>query len=121
MCSFFSYSDAAVVGSLPHFYMGNKSLVNAVNGLSPKKHLHGTFLDIEPVRNAEYLKKVCFSLALTSGFSPMTHDLGVVYHVCRIGLGFGLGLRLRRGFWLELWVSLNIDSYSHQNGLRGSY
>ena len=78
MCPFFSYPDAAVVGSLPHFYMGNKSLVNAVNGLSPKKHLHGTFLDIEPVRNTEYLKKVWCSLALTSGFSPMTHDSEVV-------------------------------------------
>ena len=46
---YFSFLDAPVLGSLPHFYMGNKSLWRAVEGLHPQKYVHGTFLDIEPV------------------------------------------------------------------------
>ncbi|XP_028403811.1 lysosome membrane protein 2-like isoform X2 [Dendronephthya gigantea] len=41
-------SHAPVVASLPHFYMGNKSLLRTVKGLHPQKYVHGTFLDIEP-------------------------------------------------------------------------
>lgn len=43
------YPDAPLVESLPHFYLGNESLLDTINGLNPKKDLHQTFLDIEPV------------------------------------------------------------------------
>ena len=44
------FVDPPVALSPPHFYQGNKSLVEAVHGLNPQKHLHETFADIEPVR-----------------------------------------------------------------------
>ena len=34
--------------SAPHFYLGTKSLLEAVDGLSPNKEEHGTFLNVEP-------------------------------------------------------------------------
>ena len=34
--------------SAPHFYLGDASLLKAVDGLSPNKEEHGTFLNIEP-------------------------------------------------------------------------
>ena len=34
--------------SAPHFYLGAKSLLEAVDGLSPNKEEHGTFLNVEP-------------------------------------------------------------------------
>ena len=34
--------------SAPHFYMGAKSLIEAVDGLSPNKEEHGTVLNVEP-------------------------------------------------------------------------
>lgn len=34
--------------SAPHFYMGAKSLLKAVDGLSPNKEEHGTVLNVEP-------------------------------------------------------------------------
>ena len=34
--------------SAPHFYLGDSSLLQAVEGLSPNKEEHGTFLSIEP-------------------------------------------------------------------------
>ena len=33
--------------SAPHFYLGAKSLIEAVDGLSPNKEEHGTFLNVE--------------------------------------------------------------------------
>ena len=44
------FVDPPVALSPPHFYQGNKSLVEAVHGLNPQKSLHETFADIEPVR-----------------------------------------------------------------------
>ena len=34
--------------SAPHFYLGDKSLLEPVDGLSPNKEEHGTFLNVEP-------------------------------------------------------------------------
>ena len=34
--------------SAPHFYLGDKSLLEPVDGLSPNREEHGTFLNIEP-------------------------------------------------------------------------
>ena len=44
------FVDPPVALSPPHFYQGNKSLVETVHGLNPQKSLHETFADIEPVR-----------------------------------------------------------------------
>ena len=33
----------------PHFYQGDPSLVDDIIGLHPRKDIHGTFLDVEPV------------------------------------------------------------------------
>ena len=46
-CGYFL--DPPVVVSPPHFYQGNKSLVEAVHGLHPSKSADETFVDIEPV------------------------------------------------------------------------
>ena len=37
-----------ILNSQPHFYQGDQSLVEAVQGMSPNKEEHGTFLHIEP-------------------------------------------------------------------------
>ncbi|KAJ7387093.1 CD36 [Desmophyllum pertusum] len=34
--------------SAPHFYLGDSSLLEAVEGLSPNREEHGTFLNLEP-------------------------------------------------------------------------
>lgn len=34
--------------SAPHFYLGDKSLLEPVDGLSPNREEHGTFLNVEP-------------------------------------------------------------------------
>lgn len=58
----FVFVDPPVALSPPHFYQGNKSLVEAVHGLNPQKSLHETFADIEPVRrNLKPLGYVAFS------------------------------------------------------------
>lgn len=38
----------AIVASEPHFYQGDRALVNDVRGLRPNKEEHGTFFDVEP-------------------------------------------------------------------------
>ncbi|XP_013421043.1 lysosome membrane protein 2-like [Lingula anatina] len=38
--------------SLPHFYQGDQSLVDAFDGLHPTKDVHQTFLDVEPYTGA---------------------------------------------------------------------
>ena len=40
---------APVVMSCPHFYMGDKSYIDAIDGMNPNKQNHETFLDVEPV------------------------------------------------------------------------
>ena len=43
------FSDPPIVISAPHFYQGNESLLQTVNGLHPEKSAHETYLDVEPV------------------------------------------------------------------------
>ncbi|KAM7439966.1 the CD36 [Porites harrisoni] len=52
--------------SPPHFYQGNKSLVEAVHGLNPQKSLHETFADIEPITGIvmRVAKRVQINVAL---------------------------------------------------------
>ncbi|XP_056287956.1 lysosome membrane protein 2-like isoform X2 [Pseudoliparis swirei] len=39
---------APVVASFPHFYLGDNKYVAAIDGLSPKREHHQTFLDLNP-------------------------------------------------------------------------
>ncbi|KAM7439971.1 the CD36 [Porites harrisoni] len=57
-----------VVVSPPHFYQGNKSLLNTVNGLDPVKSAHGTHLDVEPITGIvmQAAKRVQLNVALES-------------------------------------------------------
>lgn len=47
-----SCRKAPVVLSTPHFYNGDQSLREAVDGLSPSPSLHDTYIDIEPMTGA---------------------------------------------------------------------
>uniref|UniRef100_A0A1Q3G4P8 Putative plasma membrane glycoprotein cd36 n=1 Tax=Culex tarsalis TaxID=7177 RepID=A0A1Q3G4P8_CULTA len=44
MCSF----GAPIYASFPHFYTGDKQLLESVNGLNPQQEKHETFADIHP-------------------------------------------------------------------------
>ena len=48
----FYFSDPPVFMSAPHFYQGDPSLLDAVNGLNPIKAKHATFVSVEPVGNS---------------------------------------------------------------------
>ena len=39
---------APVIASTPHFYMGDEETIGAVEGLSPNKLEHETYVDVEP-------------------------------------------------------------------------
>lgn len=41
--------DTPVIASFPHFYLGDPSFLDYVDGLKPDKVKHETFVDIEPV------------------------------------------------------------------------
>lgn len=41
---------APIVVSFPHFYQADPKYINAVDGLSPNKEDHETYLDLQPVR-----------------------------------------------------------------------
>ena len=41
--------DRPVFFSPPHFYLGDHSLVDDINGMHPNKTLHETYIDVEPV------------------------------------------------------------------------
>lgn len=44
-----SFPDAPLVVSLPHFLNSNPSLISAVDGLKPDEDSHDFFIDVEPV------------------------------------------------------------------------
>ena len=48
----FYFSDPPVFMSAPHFYQGDPSLLDAINGLNPIKAKHATFVSVEPVGNS---------------------------------------------------------------------
>ena len=85
------FLDPPVVVSPPHFYQGNKSLVEAVHGLHPTKSADETYVDIEPVSKAinkrrrislyEFLFRVFLNLLLKiiltrSGFAYLSSVIG---------------------------------------------
>ena len=35
--------------SFPHFYLGDKSLIEQIDGLNPQKELHESYIDLHPV------------------------------------------------------------------------
>uniref|UniRef100_A0A2L2XXN3 Scavenger receptor class B member 1 n=1 Tax=Parasteatoda tepidariorum TaxID=114398 RepID=A0A2L2XXN3_PARTP len=41
--------DAPALLSYPHFHMADPSYVKAINGLSPKSDVHGSYMDVEPI------------------------------------------------------------------------
>lgn len=45
----FLVSGAPVVASFPHFYLADDKYVAAIEGLSPERTHHQTFLDLNPV------------------------------------------------------------------------
>lgn len=45
----FSITEAPVLLSTPHFYLGDEKYVNAFTGLKPVKEWHETHFDLEPV------------------------------------------------------------------------
>lgn len=54
--SFFIFSSsphtgAPVVASFPHFYLAEEKYAEAIEGMSPQREHHQTFLDLNPVRN----------------------------------------------------------------------
>lgn len=46
---FFTFIDAPVYLSFPHFYKADPKLLDDVEGLSPDQEKHETFLKIQPV------------------------------------------------------------------------
>lgn len=49
-CVFIFPKGAPIVVSFPHFYQADPKYINAVDGLSPNKEEHETYLDLQPVR-----------------------------------------------------------------------
>lgn len=45
----FSFTDAPVYLSNPHFYLADPSLLDAVEGLKPNKSIHQSYFKIQPV------------------------------------------------------------------------
>ncbi|XP_041469358.1 scavenger receptor class B member 1-like [Lytechinus variegatus] len=52
--------------SNPHFYEGDPSLINAVEGLNPIKELHEHIMDIEPLMGMPYVLKVRLQINMQS-------------------------------------------------------
>lgn len=46
----FKCSGTPMIGSLPHFYLADKKLVEDVEGLEPNATLHGIYVLVEMVR-----------------------------------------------------------------------
>ncbi|XP_030625890.1 lysosome membrane protein 2 [Chanos chanos] len=76
---------APVVASFPHFYLGDETYVDAIEGLSPNREHHQTFLDLNPTTGAPVraCKRAQINIFLEriSGF-PQTKKLtGIVFPV----------------------------------------
>lgn len=66
----YSLAGAPVVASFPHFYLAEDKYVDAIEGMSPDREHHQTYLDLNPVSkssssNNKY-KQGCWYLAFTS-------------------------------------------------------
>lgn len=45
-------TGAPVIVSFPHFYLGDRKYIQAIDGLSPNQEDHQTYLDLNPVQGA---------------------------------------------------------------------
>lgn len=52
---FFLFEDFPIAVSLPHFYKGDPSLLNEVEGLKPDKEKHETFMVYQPVSKSHLM------------------------------------------------------------------
>ncbi|XP_034751593.1 lysosome membrane protein 2 isoform X1 [Etheostoma cragini] len=69
---------APVVASFPHFYLGDAKYVSAIEGMSPQRQHHQTFLDLNPttgvIVRANKRAQINILLSRISGF-PKTRGL----------------------------------------------
>lgn len=59
---FFLNLGAPIVVSFPHFYQADPMYINAIDGLSPNKDEHETYLDLQPVRLLFIIPRDCREL-----------------------------------------------------------
>jgi len=70
--------DAPIFMSAPHFYQGDRKLVNAITGLHPEKDLHGLYVDIEHITGLALGASIQFQLnfmATKTEYITMTDNL----------------------------------------------
>jgi hypothetical protein len=46
---------APMLSSFPHFYQADKSLLEYIDGMEPKKELHDSYIDLHPVSSIIYI------------------------------------------------------------------
>lgn len=59
-------NGAPVLASTPHFYMGDRSLVEEIDGLNPNQREHDTYIDVEPNTGVSFgaMKRIQISMPL---------------------------------------------------------
>ncbi|XP_076815512.1 lysosome membrane protein 2-like [Clavelina lepadiformis] len=76
---------APVVVSSPHFYLGAKKYIDAVDGISPNKEEHSTYLDLEPMTGVVFaaMKRLQLNIHLQSSktFSQMENLNDLIFPV----------------------------------------
>ncbi|KAF3849169.1 hypothetical protein F7725_015666 [Dissostichus mawsoni] len=74
---------APVVASFPHFYLGEEKYVAAIEGMSPKREHHQTYLDLNPTvviddASAARVHKLLLIVTLVSNFPLLIVGLGAI-------------------------------------------